>query len=168
MSKSRFASTAIAALALGAVLLSIQPTLACGSKQAKADCCRKGGKAGAHAMGAGVKAGSCTKSASSAKGCPMRASARFTTIGAVATPIPFHEAKRLVLNGQYICGRCTLQKLDFCQGFLKTNDGSLYPLLMNGMAKKMMKKRSRQLRVVAQVRRVGGVKFLEVKTFTTL
>jgi len=185
-SRKLLAGAALAGASLLATLILVaQPLLACSAKKgaagcsgkgvrasaasAGASCCAKGMKASAGAMGAGLGSGRCEKgTASAARTCPLKASRRASAIGAIATPIPYHDAKRMVLSGQYVCGRCTLQKLDFCQGFLKTTDGNLYPLLMNGMAREMMKKRSKQLKVVAQVRKVQGVKFLDVKAFKVL
>lgn len=90
-------------------------------------------------------------------------------IKALSTPLRYHETKRLVLSGEYVCGKCSLSKLDFCQGFLKTSDGKLYPLLRGPRSRRMMKavhgEKKAIFEIVAHVKLVQGVKYLEVAKF---
>ena len=86
--------------------------------------------------------------------------------------MPWHESKRIVLTGSYVCGKCSLSKLDFCQGFLKTSEGSLFPL-MTGLQVNKMKmaahsKDAKGFEVVSKVRIINGVKYLQVLNFTNL
>ncbi|MBI4719669.1 MAG: hypothetical protein HY770_00200 [Chitinivibrionia bacterium] len=84
----------------------------------------------------------------------------------VATDLPYRESKRLVLTGEYVCGKCGLEKMDSCQGFFKTAQGDLYPLL-KGTETKMMgkmahKQEKNKFEIVGKVRIVDGVKYIEV------
>jgi hypothetical protein len=107
----------------------------------------------------------CCSHAEHAKCAKMTASA----IKKISSKIHFRESKRLVLRGKYVCGKCDLSKLDFCQGFLRTSKGDLYPLLGNNEVQRIKRMTcgsdSRGFEVVALVKIINGVKYLDVKTF---
>jgi hypothetical protein len=84
----------------------------------------------------------------------------------MSTTMSHREAKRLVLEGEYVCGKCSFEELDVCQGFIKTGDGSLYPLIKNGKLKGMCKvaseKKNNKFEVVGRVKIINGIKYLNV------
>lgn len=110
---------------------------------------------------------SCTRTSSSC--CPSACKSgdkQAMVIKELSTDLPYHEAKRLVVEGEYLCGKCSFDKLDTCQGFIKTGDGKLYPLIKNGkfsgMCKSLQAKKHTKFEVVGHVRIVDGVKFIDV------
>jgi hypothetical protein len=100
------------------------------------------------------------------------AAARTSAVKSLASSMSWHESKRLVLTGEYVCGKCSLSKLDFCQGFIKTSDGKLYPLVKNNRVEAMKKAAHAsdpvKFEAVTKVRLLNGVKYLEVENFKTL
>ena len=65
-----------------------------------------------------------------------------------------------------MCGKCSIEKLETCQGFLKTNDGDLYPLMnsnkLKGMCKSASMNPDNEYTVVGRVQIIDGVKYLNV------
>ena len=120
------------------------------------------------AMAAG--AGSCcdSKSAKSAaiEGCDQAETASLK--GAVDT-LPYGENRRVVLAGTYECGHCGLNLTDECAPMLKTADGKVYPLMDNARVEAMRAaKCANGVEVSGLVRKVGGVKFIDVKSYRAL
>jgi hypothetical protein len=89
----------------------------------------------------------------------------------ISADLPYHESKRLVMTGEYVCGKCDLSKMESCQGFLKTAQGDLYPLL-KGAKTKMMGKLAHTdtntFEIVGRVKVLDGVKYIEVTSVTVL
>ncbi len=138
--------------------------------------CTKGTKASSMCSKASAAASAaCSKMSGSAKSAccsKQKAANASASIQGVSTDMPWHESKRIVLTGSYVCGKCSLSKLDFCQGFLKTSEGSLFPL-MTGLQVNKMKmaahsKDAKGFEVVSKVRIINGVKYLQVRNFTNL
>lgn len=86
--------------------------------------------------------------------------------------MPYRESKRVILAGEYVCGKCSLEKLDTCQGFVKTGDGNLYPLLKSGKLKGLCKSAAahgdKQYKIVGHVRIINGVKYIDVNKLTDI
>jgi hypothetical protein len=83
--------------------------------------------------------------------------------------IPYREAKRLVVVGTMACGSCTYKKTASCAPLLKTEDGKVYPLVKNHMIKRMHQAETEQgFELSTRVRKISGVKYLEVLSFRSL
>jgi len=137
----------------------------CETKTVKTSCptgaSAKGCKASCRGCGA---AGACCKTAAA----KMRAK-HISEIKSAVTELPYHESKRLVLSGQVLCGKCQLNKFETCQTLLKTNDGKLYPLLSNNKVHKLrMTESNNGFEITARVKRLDGIKYLEVISFNEM
>jgi hypothetical protein len=133
------------------------------SKTVKATCSSKVSAKGCSGSCKGDcdKAKACCKTAATA----MKAK-HIAALKAVVTELPHHESKRLVFKGQYVCGKCQLQKFEKCQAMFKTVDGELYPLVSNGKVKKMKRMKSSDgFQITTRVKRIDGVKHLQVINF---
>ena len=82
--------------------------------------------------------------------------------------MPYKENKRVTLAGSYACGHCTLQKTEDCSPMLKTADGKIYPLLENARASELKDIEGKNVEVSGTVKKVEGVKFLQVKSYKVL
>jgi hypothetical protein len=118
--------------------------------------------------------GSCAGDCSKAKACCRSAAAKMkakhvSAIKAVVTDLPYNESKRLVLRGKYVCGKCQLQKFEKCQAMFKTESGELYPLISNGKVMKMKKMKSSDgYQITTRIKRIDGIKHLQVINFTEM
>jgi len=115
--------------------------------------------------GAGCCEGKTASAAGSGEKC---ASATSASLKGKVDEMPYRESKKVVIAGSYACGHCTLQKTEDCSPMLKTADGKVYPLLQNSHAMEMKSKEGKNLEVSGTVKKVDGVKFLEVKSFKVL
>lgn len=133
------------------------------SKTVKASCSAKVSAKGCSA--------SCKGACSGEKACCKSAAAkmkvkRIAAVKAVVSDLPYNESKRLVLTGHYVCGKCQLEKFESCQALFKTNDGEIYPLVSNSKVKKLrMMKSSDGFQITTRVKRLDGIKYLEVLNF---
>jgi hypothetical protein len=118
----------------------------------------------------GKAAGGCcdSKTATAAGSAEKCSSAQTASLKGKVDDMPYRESKRVVIAGSYACGHCTLQKTEDCAPMLKTADGKVYPLLQNNHATDMRSKEGKSLEVSGTVKKVDGVKFLEVKSFKVL
>ncbi len=115
------------------------------------------------------QAGCCESKTASAAGSGEKcASAQSASLKGKVDEMPYRESKRVVLAGSYACGHCTLQKTEDCSPMLKTADGKVYPLLQNNNAMEMRSKEGKNLEVSGTVKKVDGIKFLEVKSFKVM
>jgi hypothetical protein len=121
----------------------------------------------------------CDKSMAAAAGCceGKTASAehgdectgvKTASLKGLVDEMPYRENKRVVLTGSYACGHCTLQKTEECTPMLKTADGKIYPLLRNSHASELRMAEGKNVEVSGSVKKVDGVKFLEVKSYKVL
>jgi hypothetical protein len=119
---------------------------------------------------ASAGAGCCgeAKSASTAAGDEACSSAKTASLKGVVDEMPYRENKRVVLAGSYACGHCTLQKTADCSPMLKTADGKIYPLFENARASELRDSEGKNIEVSGTVRKVDGVKYLEVKSYKIL
>jgi hypothetical protein len=124
-------------------------------------------KSTAAAAGAG---GCCaSKSVSTAGTKEKCASTKTASLKGVVDEMPYRESKRIVLAGSYACGHCTLDKTDDCAPLLKTADGKVYPLLENPRAAEMRAStEGKNVEVTGLVKKVDGVKYLDVKSYKVL
>jgi hypothetical protein len=130
-------------------------------------CC--GSDAAAKTAMAGGAGCSGEKSASTAmhedKCC---AATKTASLKGLVDEMPYRENKRVTLAGSYACGHCTLQKTEDCSPMLKTADGKIYPLLENARASELKDIEGKNIEVSGTVKKVEGVKFLEVKSYKIL
>ena len=158
-------------LVLGVAAFSIgdaSQTSACTYKAAKtagtaSACCGK-----STAAVAGNKSG-CSKgvAARTAGASSCSKSAAKTT--ASLADIRHHEGKRMILTGNTACGKCDLDLTEACQGIFQTADGKVYRLMKNNHVKAMRSTETdKGFRIVSYVRKLDGVKYLEVKNVRTL
>lgn len=88
-------------------------------------------------------------------------------IKAVSDEVPYAENKRVVLKGEYACSHCTLHATSVCAPMFKTADGKIYPLMKTARAS-ALRKAGKSIEISTQVRKLDGVKYLEVKSYKTL
>jgi hypothetical protein len=96
------------------------------------------------------------------------AATKTASLKGLVDEMPYRENKRVTLAGSYACGHCTLQKTEDCSPMLKTADGKIYPLLENARASELKDIEGKNIEVSGTVKKVEGVKFLEVKSYKIL
>lgn len=100
------------------------------------------------------------------KGCCAKAkrAAHTSALKKVADNIPYRESKRIVVTGEVLCGKCTeIGEMATCQPMVKTSDGKLYPLVKNGVVKKLRACHSEnKYKISGRVKKIQGVKYLDV------
>ncbi len=124
----------------------------------------------AHATAMAAGAGSCceSKSAKTAamEGCDQ---AKTASVKHAVDTLPYAENRRVVMSGTYECGHCALQLTDECSPMLKTADGKIYPLMDNARVEAMREaKCANGVEVSGLVRKIDGVKVIEVKSYRAL
>jgi len=132
------------------------------------DGCDKGSSASAAGTQGGASCCEEGKTASAAGSSEKCSSATTASLKGKVDDMPYRENKRVVLAGTYACGHCTLEKTEDCSPMLKTADGKVYPLLQNTQAKDMRAKEGKSLEVSGTVKKVDGVKFLDVKSYKVI
>jgi hypothetical protein len=124
--------------------------------------CDKG--AAVHTAGAGKSCGSAVETAG-AEGC----SKSTKTAAAAVDAVPYRENKRLVLTGSYECGHCGLGATAECSPMFKTADGKVYPLLDSERVSNLRDANAdKNVEISTVVKKVDGVKYLDVKSYKTL
>jgi hypothetical protein len=128
------------------------------------------GCTGAKTASAAGGAGCCgEKSSSSAMNDEKCGTATKTaSLKGIVDEMPYKENKRVTLAGSYACGHCTLQKTEDCSPMFKTADGKIYPLLKNARATELKDAEGKSLQVSGTVKKLDGVKYLEVKSYKVL
>jgi hypothetical protein len=130
---------------------------------AGADCCES---MNAAAMAGG---GSCDKSASAAKTAGTSHCDKSTETAAVVADLPYREDKRVVLTGNYECGHCGVGATAECSPMFKTADGKVYRLWnSNRVASLRNDTSSKAVEIATVVKKVDGVKYLDVKSYKLL
>jgi hypothetical protein len=90
-------------------------------------------------------------------------------IKGVIDELPYRENKRVVLAGSYACAHCTLKATETCAPMFKTTDGKIYPLIVNPMSAELRGVKSANgLEIATTVKKIDGIKYLEVKSFKAL
>jgi hypothetical protein len=145
------------------------------------------GQASCEGKSAAAAGTSCTKDANAAAKSPSAAAASCCDAKAVKTAgtgscseaksaslkgvvdeLPYRESKRVVLTGEYACGHCTLHKTEECSPMLKTADGKVYPLLKSARASELKGVTGKSIEVAGTVKKVDGVKFIDLKSYKVL
>jgi hypothetical protein len=107
-----------------------------------------------------------TASTASADKC---STVKTASLKGLVDDMPYRENKRVVLAGAtYACGHCSLEKTSDCSPMLKTADGKVYPLVRNNNATAMRGSDGKNLEVSGTVKKVDGVKYLEVKSYKVM
>lgn len=142
-----------------------------GTTVSAADCC-KASAAGATAASDMVSCdkASAAKTASAGKSCGSAVeTAETKTAAAAVDAVPYRENKRLVLTGSYECGHCGIGATAECSPMFKTADGKVYPLLDSERVSTLRDDNaSKNVEISTVVKKVDGVKYLDVKSFKTL
>ena len=98
--------------------------------------------------------------------CKSACKSACTSKGSKAASIedlPFSEGTRIVLTGRYVCGLCNLCVTDECQPGFQTKEDQNYLLVTNNLSDKLRDTaRDKDVEIVSRVRKLNGVKYLEV------
>lgn len=117
---------------------------------------------------AAMAAGSCDKSAKTA-GTAASCDKSTKTAAAAVDAIPYRESKRLVLTGTYECGHCGIGATAECAPMFKTADGKVYPLWNSEHVSTLRNdKAAKTVEIATLVKKVDGVKYLDVKSYKAL
>ncbi len=123
--------------------------------------CDKG--AAVHTAGAGKSCGSAAQTAG-AEGCD-----KSTKTAAAVDVVPYRENKRLVLTGSYECGHCGIGATAECSPMFKTADGKVYPLWNSERVSNLREaETAKNVEISTVVKKVDGVKYLDVKSYKSL
>ena len=82
--------------------------------------------------------------------------------------VPYREDKRLVLTGSYECGHCGIGATAECSPMFKTVDGKVYPLWNSDRVASLRQDNDKNVEIATVVKKVDGVKYLDVKSFKAL
>jgi hypothetical protein len=132
---------------------------------ASASCCDKE-KAVKTASAGG--AGCCAEKSANTASKEECTEAKTASLKGLVDEMPYRENKRVTLAGAYACGHCTLQKTADCSPMLKTADGKVYPLLKNSLSSELKDAEGKNVQVSGTVKKLDGVKFLDVKSYKVL
>ena len=124
----------------------------------------------AHAAGAmAAGAGSCCESKSVKTAAIEGCDAETASAKHAVDTLPYSENRRVVLAGTYECGHCALNLTEDCSPMLKTADGKIYPLMDNARVEAMRAAKCENgVEVSGLVRKISGVKVIEVKSYRAL
>jgi hypothetical protein len=128
------------------------------------DGCNGAVKTASAAGGESCCGGKNASSASKAECSEMKTA----SLKGIVDDMPYKENKRVTLAGSYACGHCTLAKTEDCTPMLKTADGKIYPLLKNSHASELRDSEGKNIEVSGTVKKVDGVKYLEIKSYKVL
>jgi hypothetical protein len=120
----------------------------------------------AKAIRAGASGKSCdaaVKTAGAAGACEKK-----TTTTAAVDVVPYREDKRLVLTGSYECGHCGVGATADCSPMFKTVDGKVYPLWNSDRVASLREDNDKNVEIATVVKKVDGVKYLDVKSIKIL
>ncbi len=139
----------------------------CASKSAQgataSGSCEK--SAAVHTAGAGHACDAAAKTAGMSGSCTKSTQ----TAAAAVDAVPYREDKRLVLTGMYECGHCELNATEECSPMFKTADGKVYPLWNSDRVAALRNdKAAKNVEIATVVKKVDGVKYLDVKSYKTL
>lgn len=161
----------VTASTAGACTHSTAAAAAAGCEGAKTATAASSACEAAHSAAVTTAAGaaSCCE-AKSAKTAAMGAGCTETTAVKVSVDeLPYGENKRVVLTGTYECGHCALHMTEDCAPMLKTADGKIYPLMDNARSEAMRAANAKNgVEVTGLVRKIDGVRYLDVKSYRAL
>ncbi len=120
--------------------------------------------------GAAVAAGACDKSAAAKTAGAAGSCEKSTAVKTAAVDeVPYRESKRVVLTGTYECGHCAVGATADCSPMFKTADGKIYPLLDSSRVSSLRDdKVAKNVEIATIVKKIDGVKYLDVKSYKTL
>jgi hypothetical protein len=121
---------------------------------------------GAKAIRAGTAGKSCdaVKTAGAAGSCEKNTALKTAAVDVV----PYREDKRLVLTGSYECGHCGMGVTPECSPMFKTVDGKVYPLWNSNRVASLREDDDKNVEIATVVKKVDGVKYLDVKSYKAL
>ena len=162
VAKSSSGESGVAAAACGENAASTRPTDGCGARAMTSNSCP---------MGAATS--------DAGKGCPMssHASKSGCSSSCVGKPsktakvesIEYREGRTVVMEGRYVCGACELGIGENCQPAFRSTDGKNYLLVRNNLSKQLRNDaRDKDVEIVSRVRKLDGVKYLEVEVVRPL
>lgn len=96
------------------------------------------------------------------------AAGKTASLKGLVDEMPYKENKKVNLAGSYACGHCTLAKTEDCSPMFKTADGKVYPLFKNSRSSALKELEGKNIQVSGSVKKVDGVKYLEVKSYKVL
>lgn len=108
------------------------------------------------------------KSASAAASEEKCAENKSASLKGVVDEMPYRVSKRVTLAGSYACSHCNLEKTEACAPMLKTADGKVYPLLETARASELKNVEGKNIEVSGTVKKVDGIKFLDVKSYRVM
>jgi len=131
------------------------------------DGCDKASKTSNASAGAG---GCCEGKSASAAGAKDEkcSTTKTASLKGLVDDMPYRENKRVVLAGSYACGHCSLEKTADCSPMLKTADGKVYPMIKGNLSSEMRGAEGKNLEVSGTVKKVDGVKYLDVKSYKVM
>ena len=164
---------------------------ACSAKMSASECsahmsAQQASASGCQAKQAGiqtadVKGGSATVAMAGGEGCGAKATTtaahgeesccaatKTASLKGLVDEMPYKENKKVNLAGSYACGHCTLAKTEDCSPMFKTADGKIYPLFKNSRSSALKDLEGKNIQVSGSVKKVDGVKYLEVKSYKVL
>lgn len=121
----------------------------------------------AKAIRAGTSGKSCDAAVKTA-GAGASCEKSTTTAAAAVDVVPYREDKRLVLTGTYECGHCGVGATAECSPMFKTADGKVYPLWNSDRVSSLRKDEDKNVEISTVVKKVDGVKYLDVKSYKNL
>lgn len=113
-------------------------------------------------------AGCCGEKSASTASKEECSEAKTASLKGLVDEMPYRENKRVTLAGAYACGHCDLAKTADCSPMIKTTDGKVYPLLKNSLASALKDAEGKSIEVSGTVKKLDGVKFLDVKSYKVL
>jgi len=81
--------------------------------------------------------------------------------------VDLREGRRLVLTGNAVCTKCNFKTTESCSTLFQTADGKVYRLIENNMIKGL-RAADEDVQITTTIRKVDGVKYLEVETFKAI
>jgi len=133
-----------------------------GAAQAAGSCDKS---AAVHTAGAGKSCDAAAKTAGTSASCDKSTQ----TAAAAVDVVPYREDKRLVLTGTYECGHCGVGATAECSPMFKTADGKVYPLWNSDrVANLRSDKAAKNVEIATVVKKVDGVKYLDLKSYKVL
>lgn len=141
----------------------------------------KGQSTGATVASNGHGCGSATMAMAGGEGCGAKATntaahgeesccsaTKTASLKGLVDEMPYKENKKVTLAGAYACGHCTLAKTEDCSPMFKTADGKVYPLFKNARSSALKDMEGKNIQVSGSVKKVDGVKYLEVKSYKVI
>lgn len=151
----------------------------CAAKMSASECSMKMSAQQASNQNSGC--GSATMAMAGGEGCGAKATTtaahgeesccaatKTASLKGLVDEMPYKENKKVTLAGAYACGHCTLAKTEDCSPMFKTADGKVYPLFKNARSSALKDMEGKNIQVSGSVKKVDGVKYLEVKSYKVI